>query len=290
MLQLPHTRAHRTRVSRPSAKRTPFCTWVLAPASGTECERCRFTERELAFSRGRTRGGSRAGGGEQLHCKLHQLCSEEIKEIYYIGIPLKPSVVVGAKQAHQREFEKLLVDSGSPVTIMRRDLRNEVSGDNELLNTEEEHFQGVTEHGLEMLGRTHVRLRFEKLDVAHPVVVVDNIAHKFIIGNDFLLLYKCDILYLQDAKLFGGKLVPFKLFRSTINLISPVICQATTEVGPSEEVAIPCLLDSWKQYDARKSLLLEPRQDALMGAVLGARVLVNSLSPAITLLVANLSK
>ena len=141
-----------------------------------------------------------------------------------------------------------------------------------------------------MLKRTHVRMRFGKIDVAHPVVVVDNIAHKFIIGNNFLLLHKCDILYSQDAILFGGKLVPFKLFRSTINLISPVICQATTEIGPSEEVAIPCLLDSWKQYDAWKPLLLEPRQDALMGPVLGARVLVNSVTPAVTLLVANLSK
>ena len=110
------------------------------------------------------------------------------------------------------KFEKLLVDSGSPVTIMRRDLSNEVSGDNELLHTEEEDFQGVTEHGFEVLGRTHMRLRFGKLDVEHPVVVVDNIAHKFIIDNDFLLLHKCDILYLQDAILFGGKLVPLKLF------------------------------------------------------------------------------
>ena len=93
-------------------------------------------------------------------------------------------------------------------------------------------------------------MRFGRLDVVHPVIVVDSIAHKFIINNDFLLLHKCDILYSQDAILFGCKLVLFKSFRSTINLILPVICQATTEIGPSEEVAIPCLLDSWKQYDA----------------------------------------
>ena len=42
------------------------------------------------------------------------------------------------------EFEKLLVDSGSPVTIMRRDLWNEESGDKKLLLTEEEDFHGVT--------------------------------------------------------------------------------------------------------------------------------------------------
>ena len=109
------------------------------------------------------------------------------------------------------EFEKLLVDSVSPVKIMRRDLWNEVSGDNEL-HTDEKDFQRVTEHGLEMLGQTHVRLRFEQFDVAHPVVIINNIAHKFIIGNDFLLLNKSDIFYSEDAILFGGKFVPFKLF------------------------------------------------------------------------------
>ena len=132
------------------------------------------------------------------------------------------------------EFNKLLVDSGLPVIIMRRDLWNEVGGINELLYTKEEDFQKVTKHGLEVLKRTHVRMRFGQLDVAHLVVVVDNIAHKFIIGNDFLLLHQCDILYSQDVILFGGKLVPFQLFRLTINLISPVICQATTEIGPSK--------------------------------------------------------
>ena len=94
-----------------------------------------------------------------------------------------------------------------------------MSGNNELLHTEEEDFQKVTEHGLEVLGCTHVRMRFGNLDVEHLVVVVDSIEHKFKIGNDFLLLHKCDILYLHNVIMFGGKLVPFKLFRSTINFI-----------------------------------------------------------------------
>ena len=86
----------------------------------------------------------------------------------------------------------------------------------------------MTEHKLEVLGRTHLLLRFGTLEVVHSVVVVDSIAHKFIIGNDFLLLYKCDILYSQHALRFGEANVEFKLFRSTVNLISPVICQETT--------------------------------------------------------------
>ena len=58
----------------------------------------------------------------------------------------------------------------------------------------------MTEHGLEVLGRTHLRLRFGTLDLVYPVFLVDSIAHKFIIGNDLLLLYKCDI-FIVVAKL-----------------------------------------------------------------------------------------
>ena len=68
-----------------------------------------------------------------------------------------------------------------------------------------------------------------------------------------------------------------------------MICQETTSLKPFEEAAISCLIDSLKQYDDRRSLLLEPRHDAVMGQMLGARVLVNSVSPAVTMLVANLS-
>ena len=87
------------------------------------------------------------------------------------------------------------------------------------------------------------------MHIEHPVVVVDKIAHKFILGNDFLVQHKCDILNSDGSIVFGNKSVPYTLFRSTINLICPVICPSRTEIGPYEEAIIPGLLDSYRNYD-----------------------------------------
>ena len=94
-----------------------------------------------------------------------------------------------------------------------------------------------------MFGLVHLKLEFGSLHIEHPVVVVDKIAHKFILGNDFLVAHQCDFLNSDGAIVFGSKPVPYTLFRSTINLICFVICQARTEIEPYEEAIIPGLLD-----------------------------------------------
>ena len=83
---------------------------------------------------------------------------------------------------------------------------------------------------MKVFGRVHLKLQFGSLIIEHPVVVVDKIAHKFILGNDFFVQYKCDILNSDGAIVFGNKSIPYTLFRSTINLICPVICQSRTKI------------------------------------------------------------
>ena len=183
----------------------------------------------------------------------------------------------------------LLVDCGSPVTLIRTDLWHQVRREQDRLTPEREQFQGVTRDGLKVLGLAHLRLQFGDVDVEHPVVVVDKIAHRFILGNDFLVQYQCDILNSKAAILFGTRSVPYKLFRSTVNLICPVVCPALTEIGPYEEAVIPGLLDSYKSYDVEQTLLLEPRKKELMQPLIAARVLVNFVSPVVPILVSNLS-
>ena len=46
-------------------------------------------------------------------------------------------------------------------------------------------------------------LHFGNIHVKHPVLIVDKIAHKFILGNDFLKQYKCDLLNSTRAIVFG---------------------------------------------------------------------------------------
>ena len=104
---------------------------------------------------------------------------------------------------------------------------------------EEEKFQGVTRDGLRVFGLVHPKLEFESLHIEHPVVVVVKIAHKLILGNDFLVAHLCDILNSDGTIVLGSKPVPYTLFRSIINLICPVICQARTEIEPYEEAIIP---------------------------------------------------
>ena len=75
------------------------------------------------------------------------------------------------------------------------------------------------------------------------------------------------------------------LFRSTINLICPVICQARTEIEPNEEAIILELLDSYRSYDPNQTLLLEPRKNELMQPLVVARVVVNFTSAVVPILV-----
>ena len=187
------------------------------------------------------------------------------------------------------DFPCLLVDCGSPVTLIRADLWEQVRLPQNKLLIEEEKFQGVTRDGLRVFGLAYLKLQFGSMHIEHPVVVVDKIAHKFILGNDFLVQHKCDILNSDGSIVFGNKSVPYTLFRSTINLICPVICPSRTEIGPYEEAIIPGLLDSYRNYDPDQTLLLEPRKTELMQPLIAARVVVNFTSAIVPILVSNIS-
>ena len=70
----------------------------------------------------------------------------------------------------------LLVDCGSPVTLIRADMWEQVRQPHNKLLIEEKKFQGVTRDGLRVFGLAHLKLQFGSLHIEHPVVVVDKIA------------------------------------------------------------------------------------------------------------------
>ena len=183
----------------------------------------------------------------------------------------------------------LLVDCGSPVTLIRVDMWEQVRQPHNKLLINQEKFQGVTRDGLRVLGLTHLKLQFGSLNIEHPVVVVNKIAHKFILGNDFLVQYNCDILNSDGVIVFGQNSISYTLFRSTINLICPVICQSRTDIRPYEEAVIPVLLDRYRNYDSDELLLLKPRKTELMQPLIAARIVVNSTSAVVPILVSNIS-
>ena len=192
------------------------------------------------------------------------------------------------------QCSNLLVDCGSPNTLIRADMWEQVRRPhNKLLIDKTKQFQGVTRDGLRVFGLVHLKLEFGSLHIDHQVVVVDKIAHKCILGNDFLVAHRCDILNSEGTIVFGCKPVPHMLFRSTINLICPVMSQARIEIEPYEETIIPGLLDSYRSYDSaydpNQTLLFEPRKNKLMQLLVVARVVVNFTSAVVPILVSNIS-
>ena len=183
----------------------------------------------------------------------------------------------------------LQVDCASPVTIIRTDLCRLVRDLSEPVENEPENFQGVTRDGLHILGLTKIEISVGSLRVKHPVLIADEIAHKFILGIDFLTDHKCDILNSRKVILFGNKRVLYILFRLTVNYICPVVCTVGTTIDHNEKAIFPALLDAAQNYAPGDTVLIQARNDLSDNPLLGARVLVSCRSPVVPLLFVNLS-
>ena len=251
-----------------------------------------YTNRVSALDRRRLaplrEGGEEEATGTSTHISG---CINNIPTSSAIHSPFsrnrKLSFVPG--QINGTSIKQLLVDSGSPVTLIRSDLWEMIRDTTVPVEEEQEDFQGVTRDELRVIGLTKLELKIGGLKVLHPVLVVEQMAHKFILGNDFMTEYKCDIINSEGVIQFGGEKVQYNLFRSTINLICPVFCTSATTIGPHEEAVIPAMIDASGTYEKGESLLLEPRKGEEMGSLIGARVLVDYSSSVVPLLVANLS-
>ena len=154
---------------------------------------------------------------------------------------------------------------------------------------EQEKFQGVTRDGLRVFGLAHLELQLGSLNIGHPVVVGDKIAHRFKLGNDSFVQYRCDIFNSDGIMVFGNKSVPYTLFCSTINLICPVVCQSRTEIGPYEKAVIPGVFATYLNYEPNQPLLLKPRKTELMQPLIAARIVVNFTLAVVPILVFNIS-
>ena len=146
----------------------------------------------------------------------------------------------------------------------------------------------MTNDGLNIVGVTYMTLYFGTLHVKHPVLIVDKMAHKFILGIDSLTQYKCDLLNSAKSIVFGGEKVPYTLFRSTVNSICRVICSTTTTIVPYEKMVLPALLNANAHYATNQTLLLVATT-LKASPILKARVVVNYTSVVVPPLIANIS-
>ena len=191
---------------------------------------------------------------------------------------------------NETHLSQILIDCGSPVTIIRPDLWEQVRESSDIVEEEPEDVQGVTRDGLRIFGLTSLKLKFGGIVVTHPVLIADAIAHKFIFGNDFLTDYKCVIINSEGSILFGDQRVPFTLFISTVNLICPVNSTSATTISPHEEDIIPAVLNASSEYNKGVSILLELRNDEKSGFLIGGRVFVNFTSSIVRVLLTYISR
>ena len=162
-------------------------------------------------------------------------------------------------------------------------------GDKFIVEQEFEDFQRVTRDGLRIIKLTRLLFKFGGLLVTHIVLIAESIAHKFILGNDFMIEHKCYIINSKGVIQFGGQRVPFTLFRSTVNLICHVICTGATIIGPNEEAVVPCLLDPACLFEKGHPLLLEPRNTDKLEPFIIAHVLINYNSAVVPVLLSSLT-
>ena len=144
------------------------------------------------------------------------------------------------------------------MTIIFADLWRLVRDLSETVENEPEDFHGVTRDKLRILGLTKLKMSVCSLFVNHPVLIADEIAHKFILRNTFLTEHNCDILNSQKVIQFENKRVPYTLFRSTVNSINPVECTVKTTIGSNEEAVVTALLDAAENYALGDTMLIEP--------------------------------
>lgn len=117
-----------------------------------------------------------------------------------------------------------------------------------IVNAEKECIQEVTHDGQQVVKVTQLILHFINVYVKHPLLIVNKIAHKLIVENDFLTLYKSDLLNTAKAIVFRGSQVSYTLFMSTVNSICWMICSTTATIRLYEIIALSALLDANALY------------------------------------------
>ena len=124
---------------------------------------------------------------------------------------------------------RLLVDTGSAVTIIREDVWKEaVSGRQRRLDTATQPVVAANGEELQLLGQSPVSLQVGGLCVSHTVLVARGVTQECLLGADFLSRHGCVVDLRDNVLLAGGQTVPVH-FNSTAYCLPPVCFVALAE-------------------------------------------------------------
>ncbi len=134
---------------------------------------------------------------------------------------------------------RMLVDTGSAVTIVRESVWREATSElrrQHPLSPVARPVVAANGQSLELCGQTFVLLRVGNLCVQHPVLAVKDITQQCLLGADFLERFGCVIDLRNRLLMAGGRSVPVQLQAQARRSVCHVSIKETTEIPGYHQV------------------------------------------------------
>ena len=154
---------------------------------------------------------------------------------------------------------KMLLDTGSAVTLIRQDVWEEITSCGELYQLEEAHRPIVVANGdrLDTLGQVVLPLHIGGIVEPFPVLVACQLTQECLIGADFLSHFRCHIDMGMKVLVAGETVVKFEIEKSHT---SAAVCHA--HFGESVEVPgysqMQVTVGTNKEHVMTGAVMLEP--------------------------------
>ena len=127
---------------------------------------------------------------------------------------------------------------------------------------------------LTVLGETEVRIRMGKIECSWPVIIVQGLAHDFVLGSDFFQHYQCQIHYDTGTLAVGDSEIPIRYRKTTPSVYRIFLC-ADAELEPGTEQVIRARLEGVCEQNSGSPGILEGSKELLGTSEIGiARSLV----------------
>ena len=142
----------------------------------------------------------------------------------------------------ERRPTRMLVDTGSSVTLLHERVWNDIAGGKKL-NASQCPVMAVNGESLSLCGQTKVDLKVGRHVRNHTVLVVQGMTQECLLGTDFLEQYQCVIDVRGRTMVMEGEKIPLDRMSGRCMATCHVFVQETTVIPPYHEVRLQVQLE-----------------------------------------------
>ena len=152
----------------------------------------------------------------------------------------------------------MLFETGSVITLCISNLWKGLQGMGlRLLSTRRE-FTVANGAPLHIFGAARMRVQLAGITALHPVLISMDILHDFLVGNDFIDAYRCDILNSVGMFSAGGSTVPLHKKVLGPSVLS-IVLSKDWKLELNEAALLPGEIDDPEgEFECDEELLVEP--------------------------------